>query len=143
MGSLNILGPAPWDQRLTCVSGQSCRLQVQGEGSLLTAPVVFEANFTRGSASDGSAQVLFLDTCGVPIGNTNVSEVEVETSITAPGGTCGPIGDSGGIGESRPATKGRSRSTESEEKKKFLRFNRRVIKYTKKKAVCLQSHMSC
>ena len=47
VGSLKVIGPAPWDQRQTCISGQSCKLGIQGEGSLL------------------SARVLLLDTCGV------------------------------------------------------------------------------
>ena len=47
VGTLKVIGPTPWDQRQTCVSGQTCRLAIQGEGSLLTA------------------RVLILETCGI------------------------------------------------------------------------------
>ena len=47
VGTLKVIGPAPWNQRQTCISGQTCRLGIQGEGSLLTS------------------RVLILETCGV------------------------------------------------------------------------------
>ena len=50
VGTLKVIGPSPWDQRQTCISGQTCKLAIQGEGSLLTA------------------RVLILETCGVGAG---------------------------------------------------------------------------
>ena len=46
-GSLQVIGPAPWDQRQTCISGQSCKLEVGGVTTMLTS------------------RVLLLETCGV------------------------------------------------------------------------------
>ena len=46
-GTLQVIGPAPWDQRQTCISGQSCKLEVGGVTSMF------------------SSRVLVLETCGV------------------------------------------------------------------------------
>ena len=66
VGSLKVLGPAPWDQRQTCISGQTCRIAIQGEAYLPTA------------------RVLILETCGLgatfPGGHFMPRQVEQNSS---------------------------------------------------------------
>ena len=84
VGTLKVIGPSPWDQRQTCISGQTCKLAIQGEGSLLTARVLILETCGVGAGFPGAYFMPggFLDQNSSDLGMDNVEEIRLASGGT-------------------------------------------------------------
>ena len=84
VGSLKVLGPAPWDQRQTCISGQTCRISIQGEAYLPTARVLILETCGHGATFPGGH---FMSRRQVERNSSDLGMHNVEEIKLASGGT--------------------------------------------------------
>ena len=84
VGSLKVLGPAPWDQRQTCISGQTCRIAIQGEAYLPTARVLILETCGLGATFPGGH---FMPRRQVEQGSSDLGMHNAEEIKLASGGT--------------------------------------------------------